>query len=64
MKFLNHTNVRAFAKNIGKRTSQEFLDHLNHEVKRMIKRACRNATKKHVRSRKTIRGEDLRWDWA
>ena len=65
MKLLNHTNIKAFAKNVGqKRTSTEFLDQLNDEVKRMVKRACRNATKKHTRPQKTIHAVDLRWDWA
>ena len=65
MKFLIKSNVKAYAKNIAqKRTSQDFLDQLEVEVKKMIRRACNNATRKHNWPHKTIHDEDLRWDWS
>jgi len=61
---INQSNVRALLRNLQKRTSQEFLEQLNSEVARMVKRASRNATKKHKRSHHTVKAEDLRWEWA
>lgn len=65
MNFIRKTDVKAFVKNISsKKVGKDFYHQLNIEVKKMVKRACLNASRKYTTSHKIVRGEDLRWDWS